>query len=208
MRKIDPKKHEQKRQRILGAAGRCFARSGFRGARIADICAAARISPGHLYHYFSSKEAIIDAMAERGTARVIGRLAHMAEQTDALQALHAGLGESKGKRGYRQPRIAIEIIAEASRNTAVAGILRRHGQGVRKLLAKYLRDGQLRGQIDGQLDVDAISALLLGVMQGLECLSIMEPAFRGAQRNVLLQLLIGRLLAPQASVPAIPASPQ
>jgi hypothetical protein len=35
------------------------------------------------------------------------------------------------------------------------------------------------------------------VTQGLQCLSIMEPAFRGPERNVLVQLLIERLLAPQ-----------
>jgi TetR/AcrR family transcriptional repressor of uid operon len=41
MRKIDPVKHEEKRQEILEAAGRCFARKGFQGATISDICAEA-----------------------------------------------------------------------------------------------------------------------------------------------------------------------
>ena len=65
MRRVDPVKHEEKKQEILGAARRCFIRNGFRGASIADICAEAGISPGHLYHYFPSKEAIVGAM---GTA--------------------------------------------------------------------------------------------------------------------------------------------
>jgi hypothetical protein len=91
----------------------------------------------------------------------------------------------------------VEIVAEAGRNAAVARILRSHVRGVRRLLAGYLRDGQRRGQIDPQLDVDLMSAVVLAVTQGLQCLSIMEPAFRGPERNVLVQLLIERLLAPQ-----------
>ncbi len=55
MRKLDPVKHEEKRREILAAAGRCFARDGFRGASISQICAEAGISSGHLYHYFASK---------------------------------------------------------------------------------------------------------------------------------------------------------
>jgi len=198
MRKIDPRRHELKRQEILAAAGRCFARDGFRGARVADICAAAHISPGHLYHYFDGKESIIDAMAERNMARVVRRFAQMARQTNTLRALSAGLGASRRGQRHRRTQLAVEIVAEASRNAAVARILRAHVRGVRRLLAGYLRDGQRRGQIDPQLDADLFSAMVLAVTQGLQCLSIMDPAFRGPQRNLLVQLLIVRLLAPQA----------
>ncbi len=69
MRKVDPVKYEEKRRDILQAAMQCFVRDGFRGASISDICAAAGISPGHLYHYFPGKEAIIGAMAETRLGR-------------------------------------------------------------------------------------------------------------------------------------------
>ena len=62
MRKVDPVKHGGKRAEILAAAERCFGRSGFYRATIAQICDEAAISPGHLYHYFASKEAIIAAI--------------------------------------------------------------------------------------------------------------------------------------------------
>src|SRR5215467_9131451 len=62
MRRLDPVKHEEKRQEILAAAKACFARDGFLGISIADICQEAGISPGHLYHYFDSKDAILDVV--------------------------------------------------------------------------------------------------------------------------------------------------
>ena len=44
--------------RDLAAAQRCFVRSGFHGASMQDICAEAGMSPGNLYRYFPSKEAL------------------------------------------------------------------------------------------------------------------------------------------------------
>jgi len=81
MRKVDPVKHEKKRRDILEAAARCFARDGFRGASTADICAEAKISPGHLYHYFASKEAIMGAMAEAKLGEAAARLRHMVQKS-------------------------------------------------------------------------------------------------------------------------------
>src|ERR1700736_5705760 len=88
MRKIDPVKHEEKRQEILEAAGRCFARKGFQGATISDICSEAKISPGHLYHYFASKEAIVSAMAEARITQVGARFEHVMESSDPIGAFH------------------------------------------------------------------------------------------------------------------------
>src|SRR5260221_11274361 len=83
MRKVDPVKHEKKRQDILEAAGRCFVRDGFRGASTSDICAEAKISPGHLYHYFASKEAIMAAMAEANLDQAAPRLRLMVQKPAA-----------------------------------------------------------------------------------------------------------------------------
>src|SRR3546814_1079723 len=87
MRKLDPVKHEEKRREILNAAERCFVRDGLQGASISSICAEARISPGHLYHYFASKEAIVSAMIEVRLEEAAARFAKLAEGADVLSAL-------------------------------------------------------------------------------------------------------------------------
>ena len=46
----------------------CFVRSGFQGASMQQICAEAGMSPGALYRYFPSKEAIIEAICEADRA--------------------------------------------------------------------------------------------------------------------------------------------
>src|SRR6202035_3856468 len=97
MRKIDPGKHEEKRQEILEAAGRCFARRGFQGATISDICTEANISPGHLYHYFAGKEAIIAGMAEARLAFAAERFNRVAEGPDLIAALVAEIELGKAQ---------------------------------------------------------------------------------------------------------------
>jgi TetR/AcrR family transcriptional repressor of uid operon len=54
---------EAQEERILTAAMNCFIRSGFRGASMNEICSEAGMSPGALYRYFPSKEAIIEKIA-------------------------------------------------------------------------------------------------------------------------------------------------
>lgn len=58
------------------------------GASISDICSEAKISPGHLYHYFASKEAIVSAMAEARITQVGARFEHVMESSDPIGAFH------------------------------------------------------------------------------------------------------------------------
>ena len=57
-------RRDQQTQRILEAAKACFVRSGFQGASMQQICAEGGMSPGALYRYFPSKEAIVEAICE------------------------------------------------------------------------------------------------------------------------------------------------
>src|SRR5215218_9949850 len=50
-----------RRQQIIDAAYRCFARKGFHQTTMREIYAEAGLSPGAIYHYFASKEDIIEA---------------------------------------------------------------------------------------------------------------------------------------------------
>jgi AcrR family transcriptional regulator len=68
MRRANVQAQSDRRAEILSAAQRCFVRAGFHGASMQDICAEAGMSPGNLYRYFPSKEALIAGIAERDRA--------------------------------------------------------------------------------------------------------------------------------------------
>ena len=66
MPKVLPEYLELRRQQILDAAATCFSRRGFHQTTMQDICREAELSPGAVYRYFPSKDAIIEGMCNRG----------------------------------------------------------------------------------------------------------------------------------------------
>ncbi|WP_219507106.1 TetR/AcrR family transcriptional regulator [Nonomuraea ceibae] len=56
-----------RRERLLDAALRVFADKGVDGATVKDVAQAAEVTPGLLYRYFDSKEAMVETLlSERG----------------------------------------------------------------------------------------------------------------------------------------------
>src|SRR5437016_12828049 len=52
----------EKRRLILDAAVRVFARKGYHTCRVGDIAEEAGVAHGLLYHYFPSKEAVLETV--------------------------------------------------------------------------------------------------------------------------------------------------
>ncbi len=194
MRRVDPVKHENKRREILGAAAKCFASQGFKGTSIDTICAAAKVSAGHLYHYFENKEAIIAAMVEAKTQEAASKFAALSEKTNAIEAFLAEIGQAHANRDPAADALAVEIWAEGGRNKVIAEIVRRHTKGVRELLTTFFKNGQDRGQVDPSLDPALVATILMGVADGLGCLAIKDPDVDFARLLDHVKLLFVRFL--------------
>jgi AcrR family transcriptional regulator len=82
-----------RRQLILGAAKRCFARSGFAGTTTKSVAAAAAISEGLLFKHFPSKAALYaEILAEACEADPgLHRLLGLAPSTETLVVLVRGM---------------------------------------------------------------------------------------------------------------------
>ena len=52
----------ERRQEILDAAVRVFARKGFHTCRVGDIAEEAGVAHGLLYHYFASKDEVLETI--------------------------------------------------------------------------------------------------------------------------------------------------
>jgi TetR/AcrR family transcriptional regulator, repressor for uid operon len=201
MRKVDQAKYDEKRQHILEAAEGCFRRDGFRGATIGDICATARMSPGHLYHYFDSKEAIIEALFElrlEREAAIVGELT-LTPDVDLITTMCGWLDRRMKDVRAHGSSLGLEMRAESARNPAVAKIASRADRGTRELLSQLLREGQERGQVDPGLDPDTVAAIVHGIIFGLNRLgAIRDPTFDVKAASDMLKLLMERFLRPQA----------
>lgn len=194
MRKGDPVKFEEKRQEILEGAVRCFIRDGFRGASISTICAEAQISPGHLYHYFPSKEAIIEAMAATHLESIRARYSQLADK-DAIAVITAELQRSRKGAISGEQALILDLMAEAGRNPAIAKIVHSHTRAIRGLLAETLRNGQATGGIDPNLDVELAAVLLINLMDGSKILRIRDPKIDTRKCDEMLATMIARFLS-------------
>ncbi|HEY0197245.1 MAG TPA: TetR/AcrR family transcriptional regulator [Rhodanobacter sp.] len=200
MRTVDPVKHAARREEILAAAERCFATNGFHGATIAQICAEANISPGHLYHYFASKEAIVGAIAGAGLAYVRSRFDELSdeltEDANAVATVIAELERLRVQGRKTGSGVLLDVLAEASRNPAIGKTLQEHSQGMRRLLADFLQDGQSRGEIDPALDADMAAAMLISIIDGSKAMAIRYPELNAKKIATTVEMMITRFLSP------------
>jgi AcrR family transcriptional regulator len=195
LRKVDPAKHEQKRGEIIGAALRCFTRDGFRGASTTDICTEAGISPGHLYHYFESKEAIIETMIDMGLARAAGRFEQILAAPDVIEALLADI-EDTSLRFRPAQALNLDGLAEAARNPEFARMIARHTDAVRRMWVDFLRQAQSQGLVDSGLDPDATANILIALIDGSRAMPIRNPKLDIKQSVAHLRTMLVRFLRP------------
>ncbi len=196
MRKVNPIKHDEKRQEILEVAESCFIRGGFQGTSIAQICAAANISPGHLYHYFESKEAIIDAIVDKGLQRATCHFEAMILGPNALDAITAQIDIIKSQPQHAGSILVLDMLAEAGRNPALARIVQKQSKKICCLLADLLRGGQANGHIEKALDADVAANLMLCLIDGTKGLLIRNPKTDRGKCLDQLKVMLRLFLAP------------
>lgn len=81
-------RREATRGAILAAARGLFGQRGFAGVSVDDIAAEAGVAKGAVYHHFTSKEAVFEAVLEAETqALAVGVLAAAGQASDALATL-------------------------------------------------------------------------------------------------------------------------
>lgn len=197
VRKRVPEQHEGRRQEILAAAHRCFLRHGLQGASISMICKEAAMSPGHLYHYFPSKDAIIEQMADDYLASLHSHFSGHPEDEQTATVLLSELWSMKGWDDLGHCRILFELLAEAGRNERIRAILKQNTDGVRTLLAEALTAGQARSEVDSGLDPKHTSAVLVAVLDAAPMLPLMTADLDFEERRKLVTTMVGRFLKPQ-----------
>ena len=135
-----------KRRVILDAAVRVFARQGFHTCRVSDIADEAGVAYGLVYHYFSSKDQILDTLfLERWNLMLRAiEAADGSERTprDKLYAIASFIVDS-----YRHdPELMKVIIVEVTRAANTFG--RTHLADIREayaLIAAIVRRAQEEG---------------------------------------------------------------
>lgn len=139
----------EKRRAILDAAVRVFAERGFNHCRVSDIADEAGVAYGLVYHYFKSKDGILDEVfLERWNLMLeVIQAAHDDTELTAREKLAkvaTFIVESYGK----QPDVMQVVIVEVTRQANTFG--RRHWGRIQEAhegIAKIVESAQARGEL-------------------------------------------------------------
>jgi AcrR family transcriptional regulator len=160
--------YPERQESILKAACGVFVRDGFHSASMKDICEAAGMSPGSLYRYYPSKEALIEALIESDRARWLAAMESLPVTEGLLPALEAlaeiGLRDLED-RGFLN--LWVETAAEAARNGRVANRLGESYRVLQGRLAGIIRIAQETGSIESETDPQILSCLIFAAFDGL-----------------------------------------
>ena len=199
MPRLKPDTQRARREHILDAAERCFARAGFHRTTMQDICREASVSPGALYVYCDSKEALIAGLCERDRSKLAEQLAGLAKAPDLMQAL-AALGAHYALEEPRYKRILhVEMGAESTRNAAVGEIYRSVDRFCKASFSDLFTRAREAGRIAPTHDPALLTELVAVLGDGLFWRRAVDPDF-DAER--VLPLLVEALSAFLKPIPS------
>jgi AcrR family transcriptional regulator len=142
-------KPDDTRARIMETAEALFRRLGFAKTAVADIAAELKMSPANVYRFFSSKNAIVEAICRRCLSEVEEKAWSVAR--------------SKGPAGQRMERLFLEILAYHKENLLIEhrvneivvfaiehmwDTIRAHKDVMRNVTELVLRDGIEAGEFE------------------------------------------------------------
>jgi TetR/AcrR family fatty acid metabolism transcriptional regulator len=160
-----------KRRVILDAAVRVFARQGFHTCRVSDIADEAGVAYGLVYHYFSSKEQILDTLfLERWDvmlAAIAEADASPRSPREKLFAIASFIIDS-----YRHdPELMKVIIVEVTRAANTFGLthldkIRDAYAGIAAIVERAQADGTFRDEITPAFAAQAFYGCVEQVLTG------------------------------------------
>jgi TetR/AcrR family fatty acid metabolism transcriptional regulator len=156
----------EKRQLILDAAVSVFARQGFHTCRVSDIAEEAGVAYGLVYHYFKSKEEVLDTLFLDRWGVMLEAIREIdgreVAARDKLEAVASFIIES-----YRHdPHLMKVIIVEVTRAANSFGAV--HLDEIRKafdLIADIVRKGQADGDFQDGVTPEFGAMAFYGVIE-------------------------------------------
>jgi len=184
----DSDRATQRRHQVLDAAAICFRNHGFHGASMAQISKTAGMSPGHIYHYFDNKEAIIAAIVERDMEEMMEWTEIFYSSDNILQSMIDGVSCGVDvNTNQENAALMLEILAESARNPQIAMTVQKSNQiGFQRLIDLLVKDMQQR-KVTSIVSLEAKGELIATMFDGLLLRSVHNSALNKEELIVLMR---------------------
>jgi AcrR family transcriptional regulator len=187
---------EDKRQQLLGAAVRVFARKGFHASRVGDIAEEAGVAHGLLYHYFKSKNQVLEAVFHENWSILVARIESVEETEEPAADQIRHIAAIVLRTWLHLPDVVRVVIQEFGRSPELGeriGELTLPIDALRRVIARGIERGEFRKDVDpafaatvvyGSID-ELLTAWVLGRLPSD------EEAVARAEQTLVEVILLG-----------------
>jgi TetR/AcrR family fatty acid metabolism transcriptional regulator len=198
------KRAGEKRERILLAAVRVFAKKGFHATRVSEIAAAAGVADGTIYLYFKSKDELLVALFEDRVDRLLTFLeAELPLKASAPEKLRRIIDlQLQLLEGERDLAEVITVILRQSKK-----LMKEHAvakfTAYLDAIARVVAGGQAAGELRNDVAPHVAARALFGALDGITMTWALGKADRGGLLRVSGQLaeMVLHGLAPRGNTP-------
>jgi TetR/AcrR family transcriptional regulator, fatty acid metabolism regulator protein len=153
-----------RRRQILEAAVKVFARSGFHRARVGDIAEEAGVAHGLLYHYFSSKDEVLETVFRENWAELLARFEQVEASVEPADEKLRGIVKILLRTWRNDPDLVTVMVREVGRSAHLASQVDEIGKAF-AVIQRVIEQGQSEGVFRDELDARLASWVVYG---GLE----------------------------------------
>ena len=195
---------EEKRRLLLDAAVRVFARDGFHTSRVGAVTDEAGVAHGLLYHYFSSKDELLETIFRETWSALLAALREV-EESDAPATEQLRLVAAIVLRTWRRdPDLVRVLVREVTRSPHLGKEIDEIEQAfaaIERIVARGQRRGELRAELDARLVAVIVYGALDEILTGwvLGQLPDGEEDVAAAERAVVDVVCAGLVAVPEPS---------
>jgi len=157
-------KEREKRRLILRAAITVFARSGYHTSRVADVAKEAGVAYGLVYHYFGSKEELLETIFRRTWSRMLEAVKEVEEEGAPARDQLAAVARVVLGAWQADPDLVRVLVREVARSPQL-------GREVDEIahafaaLERIVARGQERGELRADADPRLAAWILYGALE-------------------------------------------
>ena len=155
-----------KRRVLLEAAVRVFARRGFHAARVGDIAEEAGVAHGLLYHYFSSKEEVLETIFRETWADLLAAVRDVEESGEPAQEQLRQVAAILLRSWRRDPDLVRVLVRGVARSSELDRRVGDVGDAF-AAIERIVRRGQEAGELRPELDARLTSVIFYGAIEEL-----------------------------------------
>jgi TetR/AcrR family transcriptional regulator, fatty acid metabolism regulator protein len=153
-----------RRRQILGAAVKVFATKGFHASRVGDIASEAGIAYGLVYHYYKSKEDLLETIFRTTWTEMLARVREVeASDVPAAEAVRQ-VTALLLRTWRRDPDLVRVLVREVTRNQHVQQEIEEITEAM-EALERIVRRGQERGEFRADLDPRLAAVVFYGALE-------------------------------------------